>query len=60
MAASEDLWRQIVEVHSHAKSLFLLAEELEPDQFQEYVQPINEQRHALEHIVRARANEFGF
>ena len=47
----DDLWAQIVEVHNEAKTLFLLAEELEHEQFRDFIQPINEHRHSLEHIV---------
>ena len=55
----DDLWAQIVEVHNEAKTLFLLAEELEHEQFRDFIQPINEHRHSLEHIVRAKANSLG-
>jgi hypothetical protein len=55
----DDLWAQIVEVHNEAKTLFLLAEEIEPNQFRDFIQPINEHRHSLEHIVRAQANVLG-
>lgn len=54
-----ECWAQIVEVHNEAKTLFLLAEEIEPERFQEFIQPINEHRHSLEHIIRAKADELG-
>jgi len=53
------LWAQIVEVHNEAKTLFLLGEELEHEHFRDFIQPINEHRHSLEHIVRAKANSLG-
>ena len=51
------LWAQIVEVHNEAKTLFLLGEELDRDQFLDFIQPINEHRHSLEHIIRAKVDE---
>jgi len=56
---TRDCWAQIVEVHNEAKTLFLLAEEIEHEKFQEFLQPINEHRHSLEHIIRAKADELG-
>jgi hypothetical protein len=58
-SALDGLWAQIVEVHNEAKTLFLLGEELDRDQFRDFIQPINEHRHSLEHIVRAQANSLG-
>ena len=55
----DDLYRAIVEVHNEAKGLFLLAEETEPHRFRSFLQPSNELRHAYEHAIRAKANEFG-
>jgi len=51
-------WKSLVEIHNHAKSIFLCAEEFDP-QFQDFLQPILELRHSLEHIVRAKAAELG-
>lgn len=51
-------WQKLVEIHNHAKSVFLCAEEFDPG-FQDFLQPILELRHALEHIVRAKAAELG-
>jgi len=56
---SSILWEQIVELHNETKALFLFAEEIEHEQFQDFTPPINEMRHAWEHVVRAKANEFG-
>lgn len=53
------IWDQIVQVHNEAKTLFILAEELERKKFRSFLAPVLEQRHALEHIVRAKANECG-
>jgi len=55
----QELWRAIVEVHNEAKGLFLLAEELEQEDFRDFIQPFNELRHAYEHVIRAKANELG-
>ena len=53
-----DRWKSLVEIHNHAKSIILCAEEFDP-QFQDFLQPILELRHSLEHIVRAKAAELG-
>jgi hypothetical protein len=55
---SDEVWRQIVEVHNRAKQLFILAEEMD-SRFETFLQPVQELKHALEHIVRARARELG-
>lgn len=49
-------WAGLVEIHNHAKSIFLLAEEFDPE-FLDFIQPIIEQRNAFEHIIRAKAAE---
>ncbi len=54
----ERLWRELVEIHNHCKSLFILAEETDPELL-DFLQPAMEQRHALEHIMRAMACELG-
>jgi hypothetical protein len=54
----DEVWRQIVEVHNRAKELFILAEEMDR-RFETFLQPVQELKHALEHIVRARARELG-
>lgn len=53
------IWEQIVQIHNEAKTLFILAEEMEHARFQSFLPPILEQRHALEHIIRAKADECG-
>ena len=58
--SNHDIWKKIVEVHNEAKTLFLLAQELEQDDFLEYIQPIKEHRDAYEHVVRALANRLSF
>ena len=54
----DEIWKTIVQVHQQAKSLMLIAEELDPE-FSTFVQPVRELRDALEHIVRAKAVETG-
>lgn len=52
----ETQWKKLVQIHNHAKSVFLLAEEYDP-QSKDFIQPAMELRHALEHIIRAYASE---
>lgn len=51
-----DIWKTIVQIHQEAKSLMLLAEELDA-KFCTFIQPVREYQAALEHIVRAKAVE---
>jgi len=53
-----DQWARLVEIHNHAKSVFLCAEEFDPG-FLEFVQPVMELRNGFEHIIRAKAAELG-
>ena len=53
-----DKWKRLIEIHNHAKSVFLLAEEFDPN-FLDFVQPVVELRNGLEHIIRAKAAELG-
>ncbi|MFA5043293.1 MAG: hypothetical protein WC381_10460 [Kiritimatiellia bacterium] len=53
-----DQWARLVEIHNHAKSVFLCAEEFDPE-FLEFVQPVMELRNGFEHIIRAKAAELG-
>jgi hypothetical protein len=53
-----DRWTRLIEIHSHAKSVFLLAEEFDP-RSKDFIQPAMELRHGLEHIVRAQAALLG-
>jgi len=55
---SDEVWRQIVQVHNRGKQLFILAEEMD-SRFETFLQPLQELKHALEHIIRARASELG-
>ena len=55
----DEQWVQIVELHNETKALFLFAEEIEHEQFQDFIPPISEHRHAYEHVVRAQANRLG-
>lgn len=54
----EEIWRRIVAIHNAAKAMILLAEE-ESSDHDALVQPMNEQRNALEHIIRAQARNLG-
>ncbi|MFZ3116087.1 MAG: hypothetical protein WA133_02665 [Syntrophales bacterium] len=47
-------WSKLIEIHNHAKSVFLLAEEFDPES-KDFIQPAMELRHGLEHIIRAQA-----
>ena len=53
-----DKWTRLVEIHNHAKSVFLCAEEFDPG-FLDFVQPVMELRNGFEHIIRAKAAELG-
>jgi hypothetical protein len=53
-----DQWTRLVEIHNHAKSVFLCAEEFDPE-FLDFVQPVMELRNGFEHIIRAKAAELG-
>lgn len=53
-----DKWSRLVEIHNHAKSVFLCAEEFDPD-FLEFVHPVMELRNGFEHIIRAKSAELG-
>lgn len=56
---AKDIWKKLIQVHFEAKSLFILAEENELREFKDFIQPVQEQRHAQEHIMRAAAVAFG-
>lgn len=47
----DSFWRQYIEIHNHTKTLFLLAEELEPNKHKLRFQPIKEQRDALVQVL---------
>lgn len=51
-------WSKLIEIHNHAKSVFLLAEEFDPES-KDFIQPAMELRHGLEHIIRAQAAILG-
>ena len=53
---TNQVWLQIIEIHNHTKALFLLAEEICPE-FKDFIQPNNELKHTLEHIIRSKASE---
>jgi len=54
----DDYWQQIIKVHNCAKLVILTAEGEDPEN-PAYLQPMQEQRNALEHIIRARGVEAG-
>lgn len=54
----QKIWLKILQLHNEAKSLLLQAEETGLE-WRSFLQPITEQKHAYEHIVRAQAAEFG-
>ncbi|KPK75780.1 MAG: hypothetical protein AMJ79_09730 [Phycisphaerae bacterium SM23_30] len=54
----EEILSKIVEIHQRTKALMILAEEIDV-RFNTFLQPGNEQRHVLEHIMRAQAAELG-
>lgn len=58
-SSEEQFWIRFVEIHTRAKQVFLLAEELDPEQSKTWMPPLTEYRHALEHIVRAKAAACG-
>jgi len=50
----KNTWAKIVEIHQYSKELWIIGEEMGMETF---IQPLQEQRHALEHIVRSRIVE---
>ncbi len=54
----DQVWKQIIEIHNETKILYLLAEEICPS-FKTFIQPNNELKHTLEHIIRSKALEVG-
>lgn len=57
----KDRLKEIVRIYAHAKELFLLAEETDilREPAREFVQPVNEIRHAFDHLMRAFGDELG-
>mgnify|MGYP000892550380 CR=1 FL=1 len=53
-----ELWRKIVIIHNHAKAHLIYCEEADLNQ-KTFLQPWNELRNALEHIIRAKACAVG-
>ena len=54
----DDLLKQIVELYSETKTIYLLAEELGLGEFLQYLQPIKEHRDSHDHLMRALANQY--
>jgi len=50
----KDTWAKIIEIHQYSKELWIIGEEISGETL---IQPLQEQRHALEHIVRSRICE---
>lgn len=48
----DTFWREFTAIYTTTKELYILAEEYD-DEFSSFIQPIKEQRDALEHIVRS-------
>jgi len=44
--------KHLVKIHNSAKELFILAEELDAEGFSDFLQPVLEIRHSMEHVVR--------
>ena len=57
-AVPNECWAKLIKIHNHAKSIFLLAEEFDPES-KDFIQPAMELRHGLEHIIRAQAAVLG-
>lgn len=56
---TKEIWDQIIHVHECTKHFALKAEESEK-KFRTFIQPFNELKNALEHIIRAQSVYFGF
>lgn len=50
-------WHGIVQLQQYTKSLLILAEEYELEEWKTFTQPLQEQRSALDHICRSMASE---
>lgn len=55
--STNDLWADVVQLHQHTKALIILAEEHDLTRWKTFLQPMLEQRSALDHICRAKAVE---
>ena len=55
----EELWKLIVLLQETVKALVIWAEENDVDKLETFLQPIKEQRDALEHLCRVKAAELG-
>ncbi len=53
-------WSKIIKLYSTTKTLTLLAEEHEPEEWKKFLQPAMEEGYALAHIMRSKAAELGF
>lgn len=57
MSIEDDLWVRIITIHNYTKKLFIQAEELD-EEFKTFLQPGNELKNALEHIMRYKATKY--
>lgn len=55
-----DKWFKIIKLYSTTKTLTILAEEHEPEEWKKFLQPAMEEGYALAHIMRAKAAKLGF
>lgn len=56
---TKEKWGHIVELQQEVKYMLLLSEEHNDSDYGTYIQPVKEQRDALEHIIRAKSAEIG-
>jgi len=52
-------WEGIYQLHELTKKYIIIAEELDIHQ-NSFLQPINEQKNAYEHVIRSMSNHYGF
>jgi hypothetical protein len=56
--SDDEIWQQIIKIHNSTKSLYIFAEEYDPE-FSTFIQPNNEIKHAFDHVIRAKSAELG-
>ncbi len=54
----DEALKHLVKIHNSAKELFILAEELDADGFSDFLQPVLEIRHSMEHVIRGLYHRF--
>lgn len=55
----KDFWMDFCYIYNQSKELYILAEEYD-DELSSFIQPIKEQKDALEHIVRAYSKYYSY